>query len=104
MKYTISDEHEGHKFEWVYDLRPNSRKQGPLITCIQCRGSSGRHFGMIDEPTDCSRCNNTGKIIDPYFVWKPEPPKELLDGLMKVWRDYWNKQENESFVLTPPKE
>jgi hypothetical protein len=55
---------------------------------------------MIDDPEPCFFCNNTGKQVDPNYRWVPEPPKELVDALRKVWREHWNKIENDNFKLT----
>lgn len=98
--YVISDEHEGFKFEWSLVLQPAFKKPAPMITCPTCNGYGGkRHFGMMDDPEDCWRCNNNGKIADPSFIWDPVPPKELVADLRKVWMDHWNKQKNDEFKL-----
>lgn len=106
-RYIIDDEHEGHKFEWVIKLYPSSEKPGPTVGCPEClgRGKYGGGLGSYDDDDnrECWRCHGTGKIVDPNWEgWHPEPPKELIDGLRKVWREYWNKKMNDEFELTPP--
>lgn len=99
-RYVIPGEHDGHKFEWDLSLGPMSSKPAPLVTCPECHGSCKPHFGMMDDPVNCFRCRNTGKVPDPSFIWNPEPPKELVDALRKVWKDHWNKIQNDNFTLT----
>lgn len=100
-RYIVEDEHNGHKFEWKLELKPASSPYPPQVTCTVCHGSGGRgHFKSLDDPEDCWRCNNTGTHADPSFVWDPEPPPELVARLRKLWKDYWNEQQNEKFELT----
>jgi hypothetical protein len=99
-RFVLLDEYQGHKFEWELKLRPSHTPNPPKVTCTSCHGSCRPHFGMIDDPVDCWHCNNTGTIPDPNYKFDPPPPPELVEALRKVWKDHWNKVENEKFTLT----
>lgn len=96
-RYSIVDEHDGYKFEWMLKLYPDSTKPGPLVGCTVCLGRGRIEF---EDPDQCWRCKGSGQVVDPNWSWNPEPPKELVDAIRKVWKDYWNKQMNEKFELT----
>ena len=103
MRYVIDDVHEGHRFEWVIELKPSHGPNPPQIDCPGSTGHPGRHwentYGNEDSRT-CWRCHGSGKINDPNFKWEPKPPAELIRNLRKVWKDYWNKVQNDRFTLT----
>lgn len=92
----IEGEHEGHHFTWDLSLRPSSRKPAPQVRCDSCPP-----YNPYDDEKDCWRCHGTKLMDDPTFHWEPEPPPELVAALRKVWKEHWNKQQNEKFELTP---
>jgi hypothetical protein len=101
IRYEIEGEHDGHKFNWNLTLKPSSYKPAPITVCACClgRGEVGGGLGSLDGPQQCSTCYGSGTIADRSFKWNPEPPKELVAALRKVWKDHWNKQQNDEFVL-----
>jgi hypothetical protein len=100
--YRILDSHKGYNFEWDLKILPFNQPYPPRINCPDCggRGRTNMCMGSIDDPEDCYKCNKTGKIDDPSWVWKPSPPKELVDHMRKAWIEYWNKDQNDKFTLT----
>jgi hypothetical protein len=103
-RYIIDDVHEGHAFEWKLELTPS---HGPNIPQVDCSEPSsghrpGFHGGVddYDESRPCWCCRGSGKMDDPKFRWKPEPPEELVKELRRVWREHWNKLQNERFKLS----
>jgi len=98
-RYVLKDTFQGHNFEWVLKLYPSHVPSAPDVTCTSCGGSCRPHFGMLDDPVPCYRCNNTGKIPDPSYKFDPPPPPELVEAIRKVWLDHWNKVENDKFEL-----
>lgn len=99
MNYNIEDEYEGFKFSWNISMSPSRKPPAPKVVCYSCNGCCKPYFGMMDDPVNCFVCNNTGVVDDPQYVWKPPPPKELLEGLQSVVKEFWNKQQNDNFRL-----
>lgn len=102
-RYIIDDVHEGHTFEWKLELKPSHGPNPPQVDCPENKGHPGRRWEDMYGENDnrpCWRCGGCGKIADPKFKWEPKPPKELVDELRRVWREHWNKLQNERFNLS----
>lgn len=97
--YLIVDSHNGFQFNWTVVIKPDKYPYAPRVTCNHCLGRGYTEDYNYDR-TDCWRCNGTGQVADPAWVWNPTPPKELVDRLRKVYIEYWNEVQNENFTLT----
>lgn len=102
LDYEITSEYEGMKVTWSLSLNPLFHGPERTITCPNCGGNCEGAllgFGVLDDPINCYRCNNTGKIIDQHFVNSARPPEELIKQLEKTWKEHWNLQQNQNFEL-----